>query len=197
MTGTAAGAQVLTILPVTISLPARQQAGIVTLVNSGQTDVSIQVRAFAWTQSADGSDRLESTDALAVSPPLATIPAGRKQIVRLVLRQPAQATEASYRILVDQIPGPAQGNEIRVALRSSLPVFVEPHASAAPRLRFGAEMTGGALYVFAVNDGKRHENIQNLTLRTAGGTSFSPTAGISPYILPGATRRWLVANAAV
>ncbi len=197
LTGTAAGAQVLTILPVTISLPARQQAGIVTLVNSGQTDVSIQVRAFAWTQSADGSDRLESTDALAVSPPLATIPAGRKQIVRLVLRQPAQATEASYRILVDQIPGPAQGNEIRVALRSSLPVFVEPHASAAPRLRFGAEMTGGALYVFAVNDGKRHENIQNLTLRTAGGTSFSPTAGISPYILPGATRRWLVANAAV
>ena len=196
-TGSAAGAQTLTILPVTISFPARQQAGIVTLVNSGQTDMSIQVRAFAWTQSADGSDRLEPTDVLAVSPPLATIPAGRKQIVRLVLRQPAQAGEATYRLLVDQIPGPAQGSGIRVTLRSSLPVFAEPQASAAPRLSFGAEITGGALSLFAVNDGKRHETIRSLTLRTADGTSFSPTAGTSPYILPGATRRWLVANAAV
>lgn len=192
-----ADAQTLTILPVTISLPARQQAGIVTLVNGGATDMSMQVRAFAWTQSVDGIDHLEPTDLLSVSPPLATIPGGRKQIVRLVLRQPAQASEATYRILIDQIPAPAQVNEVRVTLRSSLPVFAEPQGVAAPKLRFGAEAVGGALYLFAVNDGKRHENIRTLTLRNAGGVTFSPIAGTSPYLLPGATRRWLVANAAV
>lgn len=196
-TGSAAGAQTLTILPVTISMPARQQAAVVTLVNSGQTDMSMQVRAYAWTQSADGVDHLEPTNLLSVSPPLATIPAGRKQIVRLVLRQPAQASEATYRILVDQIPGPAQVNEVRVTLRSSLPVFAEPQGAAAPKLRFGAEMVDGALHLFAVNDGKRHENIRGLTLRTAGGVTVSPTAGTSPYLLPGATRRWLVANAPI
>ena len=193
----AAGAQTLTILPVTVSLPARQQAGTITLLNGGQADMSIQVRAFAWTQSIDGADQLDPTDLLAVSPPLATIPAGRKQIVRLVLRQPAKASEATYRILVDQIPGPAQVNEVRVTVRSSLPVFAEPQGTAAPKLGFRAEMIDGALYVVAVNEGARHEKMRSLALRTADGAGFTPMAGTSPYLLPGATRRWPVTGAAV
>lgn len=193
--GCTAGAQTLTILPVTVSLPARQQAAVITLVNSGQTDMSVQVRAFAWSQSIDGVDHLDPTDVLAVSPPLATIPAGRKQIVRLVLRQPARAGEATYRLLVDQIPGPVQVNEVRVTLRSSLPVFAEPQQAGAPKLRFGTELIDGRLYLVAVNDGKRHDSIRTLTLRTADGATVSPIAGTSPYLLAGATRRWPIANA--
>lgn len=193
--GGAAGAQTLSVLPVTVTLQPRQQTAILTLANGGRTDTSIQVRTFAWSQAADGADRLEPTEAIAVSPPLATIAAGRKQIVRLVLRRPPQDREATYRILLDQIPGPAQIGEVRVALRLSLPVFAEPAARTAPRLRFGLESSDGKIYLVATNDGIRHESVRAIALRTAGGVTLTPAAGSSPYVLPGATRRWLVANA--
>lgn len=196
LAGCPAQAQTLTILPVTFTLPARQRAATITLVNGGEAAMSIQVRAFAWSQSVDGEDRLDPTDAIAVSPPFVTVPAKGRQIVRFVLRRPAQAGESTYRILIDQIPGPAQVNEVRVALRSSLPVFAQPEGPAVPRLRFRAERADGKLYLLAANEGRRHEVVRNLTVRTASGTVSNLAAGTSPYLLPGATRRWLVADAA-
>lgn len=180
----------------TVTLPPGQLAAILTLTNGGRTESPVQIRAFAWSQAADGTDRLDPTDAIAVSPPLGTIAVGRTQIVRLVQRRLPQDREATYRILVDQIPSAAQANEVRVALRLSLPVFANPHARALPNLRFGAEMAGGKLCLVATNDGKRHESIRGITLRTSNRAVLTPVAGASPYVLPGVTRRWPIADAA-
>src|SRR5690242_10125377 len=74
----AAGAQGLTVLPVTIDLAPGQSATSLSVINQGDSETSFQVRAYAWTQPS-GDDNLTATDELLASPPLGTIAAGATQ----------------------------------------------------------------------------------------------------------------------
>lgn len=186
-----ARAQGLTVLPVMIQMAGGQMATTLTVRNEGDSQTSVQVRPFVWSQTPRGNDELQPVSELMASPPLARIPAGATQVVRLVLRRPAIGREASYRILLDQIPPPAEPGTVRIALRLSIPVFAEPTAHAVARLRWQVESEGGQLYLVAVNEGSRHETVRDLTLSGISGGSKVET-GLSPYILPGATRRWRI-----
>ncbi len=101
--GTDARAQALTVLPVSIQMTPGQLTAVLTVIADGNAETSFQVCSYAWTQPNE-SDQLTPTSELAVSPPLGTIPPGGTQVIRLVLRQAPTAREASYRILLDQIP---------------------------------------------------------------------------------------------
>ncbi len=87
LTGRAAAAQALSVLPVNIFLPPGQKATTLTVTNQGKSETAIQVRAYAWNQ-PDGEDQLTTSDMVVVSPPLATIAPGATQVVRLILRLP-------------------------------------------------------------------------------------------------------------
>ena len=187
----AAEAQGLTVLPVAIQMAAGQMAATLTVRNEGDSETSLQVRPFVWSQTPRGDDELKPAVELMASPPLATIPAGATQVVRLVLRRPAEAKEASYRILLDQIPPPAAPGTVRIALRLSIPIFAEPSTRIAPHLQWRVAADGGQLYLVAANDGSRHEKVRDIALTAAGGV-FKVEANLSPYILPGVTRRWRI-----
>lgn len=188
LSATPAGAQSLTVLPVTIQMPPGQMAGTLTVINQADAESAFQIRAFAWSQPR-GETELAPTDALLVSPPLGTIAPRGSQVVRLVLRRPAQDREASYRILLDQLPPPASPGTVRVALRLSIPVFAEPtNSPIAPRLRWRIESEGGQAYLTVTNEGTRHETLRDIALSGAGPIRIQGDA--SPYVLPGATRRW-------
>src|ERR1700722_8836815 len=88
-TGLAAKAQSLLVLPVNIGLPAGQKATTLTVTNQGISETAIQIRAYAWSQK-DGTDQLTTSDAVVVSPPMASIAPGATQVVRLILRQSPQ-----------------------------------------------------------------------------------------------------------
>jgi fimbrial chaperone protein len=186
-----AEAQGLTVLPVSIQMAAGQMAATLTVRNEGSDEVSLQVRPFVWSQAPPrGEDVLNPATELMASPPLATIAGGATQVVRLVLRRPAEGREASYRILLDQIPPPSSASgTVRIALRLSIPVFVEPAARTAPRLKWQIEAAGTQLDLAAVNEGSRHEKVRDIALTGAMGTLKVET-NLPPYILPGATRRW-------
>jgi fimbrial chaperone protein len=188
-----ATAEGLTVLPVTIQMAPGQMATNLTVRNEADAPTSLQVRAFAWSQSIQGEERLDPTTHLMASPPICTIAAGANQVVRLVLRQLPQGGEASYRILLDQIPPPAAPGTVRIALRLSIPIFAEPNVRAAPHLQWRIETGGGQAELVAANDGNRHEKILDISL-LAAGRSLSVEAGTSPYILPGAARRWRISR---
>ncbi len=57
LTGRAAAAQALSVLPVNIFLPPGQKATTLTVTNQGKSETAIQVRAYAWNQ-PDGEDQL-------------------------------------------------------------------------------------------------------------------------------------------
>jgi fimbrial chaperone protein len=185
----AATAQALTVLPVTIQMAPGQMAAALTIINQGDQETSFQIRAFSWHQNGP-DDRLSTTDELLASPPLGTIAPSASQIVRLVLRQPPQGREATYRVLVDQIPPAAAPGVVRIALRLSIPVFAEPATRVAPHLLWRVENRGGQVALVAVNDGTSHLTMRDISLRASDGTVLQAEANLSPYILAGSTRRW-------
>lgn len=191
---TDASAQSLAVLPVTIQMEPGQMATLLTVINQGPVETAVQIRAFSWHQD-DGSDQLVTSDEIMVSPPLATIQPGGTQIVRLVLRNQVVGREGTYRVLLDQIPPPAEPGVVRVALRMSLPVFAEPATRVAPDLSFHIEHENDQAYLVAVNNGGRHEVIRDVTLEAKNGANLTIDSTVSPYVLAGAKRRWPIAKA--
>lgn len=188
----AARAQALSVLPVNIQMAPGQGATTMTVTNHGDTETSIQIRAYAWGQ-PEGEDLLTGSDAVLVSPPLATIPAHGSQVVRIVLRQRPEGREATYRILMDQIPPPAEPGQVRVVLRISIPIFAQPATRAVAHVRFTIERDHQQAYLVAANDGGHHEAIRDVVLSTSDGHQFKTVPSI-PYVLGGATRRWPLAT---
>jgi fimbrial chaperone protein len=192
-TGLAASAQALAVLPVNILLSPGQKATTLTVTNQGTGETAIQVRAYAWSQK-DGEDQLTPTDVVAVSPPLTSIAAGATQVIRLILRQPPQDSEATYRILVDQIPPPAEPGIVHVVLRLSIPIFAQPITRAVPHVEFHIENNAGQTYLLGTNNGLRHEAIREIMLTASDGRTLKEEPSSSPYILAGATRRWHITS---
>lgn len=190
---TVAQAQALTVLPVSVTLAPGEQAGKLTVINRSALPSSVQLRVLTWSQ-PDDAEQLAPTDEVLISPPIATLAPGASQVVRLVLRHPNGAREGAYRILLDQIPPAASPGTVRIALRLSIPVFVEPAARAAARVTFHVEIDQGRAYLVAVNDGSRHETIRNISLRNGVGARIALANNASPYILAGATRRFLITD---
>jgi fimbrial chaperone protein len=189
LAGGTASAQSLTVLPVNIEMAPKQMATTLTVINQGDAETSVQIRTMAWKQ-VDGKEDLTPSNDVMVSPPIATIAPGATQIVRLVLRKPPEGREATYRILLDQIPPVAEPGTVRIALRLSIPIFAAPVTRAMPHVKFRVENDAGQAYLVAVNDGNRHDTIREIALKTAGGTGLDTATNSSPYILAGTTRRW-------
>jgi fimbrial chaperone protein len=189
--GLAARAQSLSVLPVNIQMAPGEQATTLTVTNQGATKTAVQIRAYAWNQ--DGNDdQLTASNEMVVSPPIATINPGDSQVVRLILRQPPQGKEATYRILLDQIPPAAEPGIVHLVLRLSIPIFAQPTTRADAHVEFRAEVKDGQTYLVATNDGLRHEAIRGIELSTVDGRKIKTESSASPYILAGTTRRWKI-----
>jgi fimbrial chaperone protein len=185
----AAVAQALSVLPVNVQMRPGEQATTVTVSNQGSSPTTVQVRAYKWNQQRD-NDELTASNDVVVSPPIATIAAGENQIVRLILRHPAEGREATYRIILDQIPPPAEPGFVHVVLRMSIPIFAEPRTRATADVQFRVEVKDGKTYLVGSNDGLRHEAIRGIELKTNDGRELKAQTGASPYILAGTTRHW-------
>jgi fimbrial chaperone protein len=192
LTGMAAGAQALSVLPVNIFFTPGQRATSLTVTNQGKSETAIQIRAFAWNQ-PDGNDKLTASDEVVASPPLATMAPGATQVVRLILRQSPQGREATYRILLDQIPPPAEPGVVHMVLRLSIPIFAQPEIRSFADVQFHLERDAGQIYLVGFNAGNLHESIRDIALTTSDGRKLKEDSNTSPYILAGATRRWHIA----
>lgn len=184
-----ARAQELSVLPVNVFLPAGQRAATLSVTNSGKNATGIQIRTYDWNQK-DGEDQLVPSNVMLASPPMATIAPGATQIVRLILRKSPVDREATYRIVIDQIPPPAEAGVVHVVLRLSIPIFAMPSVRVEARVRYSVDLKDGQLEMVGVNDGSSHEAIRDIALASDDGHKLTAASGSSPYILAGATRRW-------
>jgi fimbrial chaperone protein len=192
LAGLTAGAQSLSVLPVNIFFTPGQRATSLTVTNQGKSKIAVQIRAYAWSQK-DGEDQLTATDEVVASPPLATIAPGASQVIRLILRQSPQGREATYRILLDQIPPPAEPGVVHFVLRLSIPIFAQPAIRSFADVQFHLERNAGQIYLVGLNAGNLHESIRDIVLTASDGRKLKPESNASPYILSGITRRWHIA----
>jgi fimbrial chaperone protein len=192
--GTALAAS-LEISPLIVTLAAGQTTTTIEVRNRGETLIAIQARSYRWTQTGN-EDTLIPTQEIILSPPIFTVPAGASQTVRLLLRGGIGGTEErSYRLLLDEVP-PANtlNKQIEMALRISLPVIVASASSAPAGLQWRAERgPSGETQLTVTNPGPTYDRVSLIEVTLADGSHPKVIPrGKNPYILPGATRDWIV-----
>ena len=178
------------IAPVSHDLAPGQTTLSMTISNRSDAESTLQVRGFAWNQN-DGSDRLIPTDDLLVAPAIFTIAPGHSQVLRVRVPGVAAGREASYRLLIDELPGPAAGGQVRMAMRLSVPVFA--HGAAPTAARISARLDTARRMVTLVNQGASRARVQALELTMRDGGRVAAKSADGPYLLAGAQRDWLFA----
>lgn len=189
LAGVPASAGSFQVNPVNITLPSNKAAGSVSIQNSGKSPVSIRVLTYRWTQ-ANGQDVYSETRDLISSPPIFTIKPGGTQLVRVGLRTPRAAAAYAYRVILEEIPSPAQQAGIQVALRINMPLYVLPKDAGEPDLKWSLHRgSDGALVVEAANSGTRHSQVLGIDGVDASGRRIALTKDMG-VVLPGSSRQW-------
>lgn len=205
-----AGAATLEVAPVLLEMTPRARAVALTLKNTSDKPVPLQVRLFRWTQ-AEGQDQLTpvTSDEIVASPPMVQVAARSEQMVRIVLIRPASSEdpqrEAAYRVVVDQLPATTQSevdagksspaSDLKVLLRFSIPLFVmsEDSTELGPQaLVWRLYPVGQAWQLEAFNPGARRVRLANLHLQQGDAARIDLGAGLAGYVLSGQRRVWKV-----
>jgi fimbrial chaperone protein len=205
LTTLSAGAADIGVLPVGLSLTARQDRQAITVTNQGNEPVVMQVEPVAWSQTG-GEDQYTATQDLLVNPPLFNMAPGKSQIVRVGLRHaPPGGREVAYRLFLREVRSAsasaapvaagedADARQIRVLLELRLPVYVAP-ANVLPAQQWRARRTpDGNITVEVVNTGNVHLVVAELKLRAVeASTDTPPLAALkaSNTVLPGQSHHW-------
>jgi fimbrial chaperone protein len=156
--------------PMRVELSERSPTAIVTVNNSGDSPLSVQVQAYTWTQPG-GADVYDETRGFIISPPIFTIPPGGSQVVRVAIRgAPPVDVEQAFRLIFREVP-PAEESAadqalFYIALNMNIPMYVAPTAvAAAPKATFAFDPgAGGSPRLRIANDGNGNLRLSNLVV---------------------------------
>jgi P pilus assembly chaperone PapD len=124
------------VVPSVIKLAGHQSGSSTQIRNSMSAEASFEIKVVEEIGVGADMQRVPSSD-LVVSPPIFTVKAGERQTVRFSLKRPNNSlSEVRYRLVVEQLPGPAAADEpgLRMLMNLLIPVFVAPsveHVSLA------------------------------------------------------------------
>jgi fimbrial chaperone protein len=178
--------------PIRLDLGRDAKSGTVTVANDADERLQVQMKAFEWTQDAEGKDRYEETGEILFFPRLMILEPKEEKILRAGIRVPAAAKEKAFRLFIEELPGPrkTEGVNVAVAIRFGVPIFVKPLKEEA-RGEVGAmTMSAGALLVPVNNTGNVHFVVQSVLVRGRNGAGeevFSRELG-GWYLLAGVSR---------
>ena len=197
------------IQPVVVELAPRQRAVAVsvTLSESAPAPIRLQAELLRWKQDLEGHPVTVPSDDLIVSPPLADLQPGQRQVFRIALRGPPSNQEIAYRLILEDIAdadaaaSAAQGMAINFRMRYDLPVLVAPVGKVQNALRWSAcasaaakpaaEAVAAEACVRVLNTGNRRVKVQMLTL-SGDGWQQSLEIRDGENLLAGSEREWHV-----
>ena len=192
-------AGVFSVSPVRIYMTPRDRAVAVTLTNEGDTPAVLQADINSWIQRSDGTDELVLTDDLILSPPIIKLEPKGRQVVRLALLRPADASrQLTYRLIIREVPevtvGKGKAIEVPIALALSMPVFITPPAAKrniSCMLQLKDAQTAEAV---CANSGTAYAQVRSASLKRGEQVLGSFEGGI--YILPDARKNIAIKGSA-
>ncbi|MDR0172460.1 fimbrial biogenesis chaperone [Enterobacter sichuanensis] len=205
VTGQVQAAATILLWPIDPWLAADAKATELWIQNQGNSATTMQVRIVRWKQE-EGHERYTAQQDVVASPPIVTIAAGSKQLIRLIKQASVPAgVEQAYRIIVDEIPQadvkaePAIG--LKLQMRYSIPLFV--YGQGIPTIKEGAHhavvetrnlswrvtQAGGQPALEVQNRGDVHVRLSQVALEQ-GGQKRTIAEGLLGYVLPGSSRSW-------
>jgi fimbrial chaperone protein len=182
-------AGVFSVTPVRIYMTPRDRAVAVTITNEGDTEVVLQADLNAWSQKPDGTDEQVPTEDLILSPPIIKLAPNARQVVRLALLKPADASrQLIYRMVMREVPEAVANRDktiqVPIALALSMPVFITPPPAKRDVTCQAARGTGPALNVTCTNSGSAYAQVREVLVKR--GTQVLAKFEGGTYILPGA-----------
>lgn len=205
MAGTVHAAATVLLWPIDPWLGVDRKATELWIENQGSSATTMQVRIVRWRQEG-GFERYESQQDVVASPPILRIEKGKKQLIRLIRQAPIPTgVEQAYRIIVDEIPQPADEKEAQIGLklqmRYSIPLFSygqgittysegsHPALVEQKNLRWRVVNDSEGPAVEISNSGDVHVRLSKVSVRQ-NGRQFTLADGLLGYVLPGESRRW-------
>lgn len=184
-------AGVFSVTPVRIFMTPRDRAVAVTLVNEGDSEIVLQADINLWTQSVQGADSLVLTDDMILSPPIIKLAPRARQVVRLALLKPADASrQLTYRMIIREVPEALapQNNtmEVPIALALNMPVFITPPVAKRELACEAARPDAQTIQAVCANTGTAYAQVREIQLRR-GEQVLARFEGGS-YVLPGARK---------
>lgn len=189
-----------TVDPIRLELWATARSGMVSVRNDGTEKLSFQLEGMEWTQDNAGQDQYTETRDLIFFPKIMTVEPGHQGVIRVGVKHVVVATEKTYRLFINELPGvlkkpEAPGAQINVLIRFGAPIFVAP-AKAEDRLEVEAlSLAKGTLNFSARNGGNRHQMVQGIQLTGvdgSGNTVYALTL-TDRYLLAGTVKLYTTA----
>ncbi|GAA0501437.1 fimbrial biogenesis chaperone [Deinococcus depolymerans] len=167
--GGAALAATLQVTPLSLEIDLRHsKAGSVTVTNTGRDAARYRVTVLRVSQ--DGQETLQPAPEVVLNPPTFTVTAGARQVLRAGFTGAAPANaEATYRVLVQQVPLPGGMATVSSLLSVGVPLYVRTR-DGEPDVTFWTERGPQGPVLTARNAGGRRAVLANLSVpgRTLG-----------------------------
>lgn len=188
-----AGAATFTVDRVDIRLSASAQTALVTVRNDGDTELRFQIGVVTWSQNGAGVYAFAPTQDVVAFPTLLTLARGQSRRIRVGATTGYGATEKSYRLFIEELPGaarPSGGASVMTRTKVGIPVFMEPATQNAAIELAAASMRGGVLMLPLRNSGNVHIVAGDVVVNglDAQGAQVFTTTVRGGYVLPGVTR---------
>ena len=185
-----AQAGVFSVTPVRIYMGPRDRAVAVTITNEGDSELVLQADINSWSQNADGFDELVATEDLILAPPIIKLAPNARQVVRLALLKPADASQQLiYRLIMREVPEVAavkSGIQVPIALALSMPVFITPPPAKREISCELVRKDPRTIDAACRNTGSAYAQVREATLLR--GTVVQAKFEGGNYILPGARK---------
>jgi fimbrial chaperone protein len=192
LSGSIARAGEWRVTPIRLELGRDAKSGVITVINETRDKLRVQMKAFEWTQDAEGKDRYAETNDLLYFPRIMDFNAQEERILRAGVKVPAVAGEKTYRLFIEEIPEPkkAEGVNVAIAIRFGVPVFVKPLKEEARGEIGKLSLSGGIFSAPVKNTGNVHFVIRSILVKgknSKGEEIFSKELS-GWYLLAGASR---------
>jgi fimbrial chaperone protein len=182
------------VTPIRLDFDKGTKTGVITVANEGDDKLNVQMKAFEWTQNADGKDQYTETNDIIFFPRIMTLEKKEEKILRAGIRIPATTKEKTYRLFIEEIPEPkkAEGVNVAVAIRFGVPIFVKPLKEEVKGEIEKVDLSKGVLDAFVKNIGNAHFIINSVDIKgknVKGEEIFSKELS-GWYLLSGVSRRY-------
>ncbi len=182
------------VTPIRLDFEKGTKSGVITVINEGEEKLSLQMKAFEWSQDAEGKDQYTETNDIIFFPRLMTLEKKEEKILRAGIRVPASLKEKTYRLFIEEIPAPkkTEGVNIAIAIRFGVPIFAKPLKEEVKGEITKIELTKGALNILVKNSGNVHFIINSVDIKGKGqkGEVIFSKELSGWYLLSGASRSY-------
>lgn len=208
------------IWPIKPVLEGNQKSTAVWIENRGSRAVTLQARIVAWNQQDNRDNYTSMQQMVALSPPLATVAPGNRQLLRVVrLQKSSSNQERAFRILLDELPEATNHKQlntnsdartvamgVRFRMRYSLPLFLRgADFDASHDSRNAPDFAKNELvwkmvqiererWIEVHNPGRVHARLTAVRLLHQEN-EYRIADGLLGYVLSGSSMRWRIPEA--